>query len=106
MSAVISQKGNAYLEGFSDQWGPWQAYWREPTAANRQACRASLSPQTIRDRQYGTGAHPHTLSPDGYTLDIAYIRRHWRICKGTADAATGLRAHTDVGLHERAKLPK
>ncbi|MCS3748445.1 pimeloyl-ACP methyl ester carboxylesterase [Xanthomonas arboricola] len=75
VSAIISQNGNAYLEGFSDQWGPWQTYWREPTVANRQACRASLSPQTTRDWQYGTGADPRKLSPDGYTLDIAYMAR-------------------------------
>lgn len=75
VQAIISQNGNAYLEGFSDQWGPWQAYWREPTAANRDACRDSLSPQTIRDWQYGTGADPGRLSPDGYTLDIAYMAR-------------------------------
>ncbi|CAD0302370.1 alpha/beta hydrolase [Xanthomonas hortorum pv. pelargonii] len=75
VSAIISQNGNAYLEGFSDQWGQWQTYWREPTAANRQACRGSLSPQTIRDWQYGTGADPSKLSPDGYTLDIAYMAR-------------------------------
>ncbi|MCC4585707.1 alpha/beta fold hydrolase [Xanthomonas sp. NCPPB 1067] len=75
VTAIISQNGNAYLEGFSDQWDAWQAYWREPSAANREACRASLSPQTIRDWQYGTGADPSRLSPDGYTLDIAYMAR-------------------------------
>jgi len=75
ISAIISQNGNAYLEGFSDEWGPWQAYWRDPTPTHREACRASLSPQTIRDWQYGTGADPARLSPDGYTLDIAYMAR-------------------------------
>jgi pimeloyl-ACP methyl ester carboxylesterase len=73
--AIISQNGNAYVEGFSDQWGPWEAYWREPSAANREACRPSLSPDTIRDWQYGTGAEPGLLSPDGYELDIAYMAR-------------------------------
>lgn len=75
VTAIISQNGNAYLEGFSDQWDPWQAYWRDPSAANREACRPSLSPQTIRDWQYGTGADPQKLSPDGYNLDILYMAR-------------------------------
>ncbi|PHN79188.1 alpha/beta fold hydrolase [Pseudomonas syringae] len=75
VTAIISQNGKAYLEGFSDQWGPWQAYWREPSAANREACRASLSPQVIRDWQYGTGADPEKLSPDGCNLDILYMAR-------------------------------
>ncbi|GFM82387.1 alpha/beta hydrolase [Pseudomonas cichorii] len=75
ITAIISQNGNAYMEGFSDQWGPWQTYWREPTAANREACRASLSPETIRDWQYGTGSDLKKLSPDGYNLDILYMAR-------------------------------
>lgn len=75
VSAIISQNGNAYVEGFSDEWDPWEAYWREPTDANREACRASLSPDTIRNWQYGTGADPALLSPDGYELDIAYMAR-------------------------------
>ncbi|UNE64598.1 alpha/beta fold hydrolase [Xanthomonas oryzae] len=75
VSAIISQNGNAYLEGFSDQWDAWKAYWREPSAANREACRASLSPQTMREWQYGTSVAPDTLSPDGDTLDIAYMAR-------------------------------
>lgn len=75
VTAIISQNGNAYLDGFSDDWAPWQAYWREPTAANREACRPSLSPEAIRDWQYGTGADPARLSPDGYELDIAYMAR-------------------------------
>ena len=75
VTAIISQNGNAYLEGFSDQWGPWQTYWREPTDAHREACRPSLSPDTIRNWQYGTGTDPDLLSPDGYELDIAYMAR-------------------------------
>ncbi|MCM8732512.1 alpha/beta fold hydrolase [Hephaestia sp. GCM10023244] len=75
ITAIISQNGNAYTDGFSDEWGDWQAYWREPTAENREACRASLSPETIRNWQYGTGADPSLLSPDGYALDIAYMAR-------------------------------
>jgi pimeloyl-ACP methyl ester carboxylesterase len=75
ISAIISQNGNAYIEGLSDQWGAWQAYWREPSAANREACRASLAPDTIRDWQYGTGSDPVLLPPDGYELDIAHMAR-------------------------------
>jgi pimeloyl-ACP methyl ester carboxylesterase len=75
ISAIVSQNGNAYLEGFSDEWGTWESYWREPSAANREACRLSIAPDTIRNWQYGTGADPTLLSPDGYELDIAYMAR-------------------------------
>ena len=75
IAAIISQNGNAYLEGFSGEWGAWQTYWREPTDAHREACRPSLSPNTIRNWQYGTGTDLDLLSPDGYELDIAYMAR-------------------------------
>ena len=75
VTAIISQNGNAYLEGLSDAWGPWQTYWREPTVEHREACRDSLLPETIRDWQYLHGADPDRVSPDGFTLDIAYMAR-------------------------------
>ncbi|WP_425646558.1 alpha/beta fold hydrolase [Agrobacterium leguminum] len=75
ITSIISQNGNAYLEGFSDEWSAWQNYWKDPSVENRDACRPSLSPDTIRNWQYGTGAAQGRLSPDGYTLDIAYMTR-------------------------------
>lgn len=73
--AIISQNGNAYLEGFSDAWGTWEAYWRSPTPENWEACRELLAPDTIRNVQYLHGADPQRVSPDGYTLDIAFMAR-------------------------------
>jgi pimeloyl-ACP methyl ester carboxylesterase len=75
VSAIVSQNGNAYVEGFSDQWGPWETYWHDPSEENRDACRPSLAPDTIKNWQYGTGVDPSRLSPDGYELDIAYMAR-------------------------------
>ena len=74
ISAIISQNGNAYIEGLSAEWGPWQAYWREPTAANREVCRASLTDEAIRF-QYQHGAPADRVSPDGSTLDSFYMHR-------------------------------
>jgi pimeloyl-ACP methyl ester carboxylesterase len=75
VTAIISQNGNAYLEGFSDAWGPFQAYWRDPTEAHRDACRASFSPDAVKNWQYLHGADERCVSPDGYTLDLAYLAR-------------------------------
>jgi pimeloyl-ACP methyl ester carboxylesterase len=75
IAAIISQNGNAYIEGLSDAWEPWQAYWKSPTPENREACREALSPAVIRDVQYLHGTDPTRVSPDGYTLDIAYMAR-------------------------------
>jgi pimeloyl-ACP methyl ester carboxylesterase len=63
------------MEGFSDAWTVWQNYWKHPTPENREACRGSLSPDVIRNIQYLHGADPRRVSPDGYTLDIAYMSR-------------------------------
>jgi pimeloyl-ACP methyl ester carboxylesterase len=75
VTAIISQNGNAYIEGLSDAWTPWRTYWAEPTQANREACRASLDPEAIRTGQYLHGADPARVSPDGYSLDNAYMAR-------------------------------
>lgn len=74
VAAIVTQNGNAYVEGLSPAWEPWQAYWREPTPERREACRASLSDDAIRF-QYQHGAPAERLSPDGYTLDLHYMRR-------------------------------
>src|SRR4029077_14951188 len=48
ITAIISQNGNAYEEGLSDGWTPIQAYWQEPSVANREALRSFLAPDTTR----------------------------------------------------------
>jgi pimeloyl-ACP methyl ester carboxylesterase len=75
ITAIITQNGNAYMEGFSNAWTVWQNYWKHPTPENREACRESLSSEVLRDIQYLYGADPRRVSPDGYTLDIAYMSR-------------------------------
>ena len=42
ITAIISQNGNAYLEGLSEGWNPIQAYWKEPTPENRFLLRSFL----------------------------------------------------------------
>src|SRR5271170_99386 len=74
ITAIITQNGNAYEEGFSREWGPWQTYWREPTPEHREATRDSLSDKAIRF-QYEHGAPAGLVSPDGYMLDTFYMHR-------------------------------
>jgi pimeloyl-ACP methyl ester carboxylesterase len=73
--AIISQNGNAYEEGLSDGWNPIRAYWQDPSAANRAALRAFLTPETTF-WQYTHGvADTSLVSPDGYSLDNFYLGR-------------------------------
>ena len=75
ISGIISQNGNAYEEGLSDGWAPIRAYWQDPSAANREALRAFLKPETTH-WQYTHGVADRTLvSPDGQSLDNYYLAR-------------------------------
>ncbi len=76
ITAIISQNGNAYEDGLSDGWAPVQTYWREPTQANREALRSVLLAPEATVWQYTHGVSDiSTVSPDGYTLDNAYLAR-------------------------------
>jgi pimeloyl-ACP methyl ester carboxylesterase len=75
ISAIISQNGNAYLEGLSEGWNPIRAYWEDSSAANRDALRSFLAPEaTIWQYTHGV-ADPSAISPDGYSLDNFYLGR-------------------------------
>ena len=75
ITAVISQNGNAYLEGLSEGWNPIQAYWKNPSLENRAALRTFLKPETTQ-WQYTHGVRsPERLSPDSWTLDSALLAR-------------------------------
>jgi len=75
ITAVISQNGNAYLEGLSEGWNPIQAYWKDPSPDNRAALRAFLTPESTR-WQYTHGVpSPERLSPEAWTLDSALLAR-------------------------------
>jgi pimeloyl-ACP methyl ester carboxylesterase len=75
ITAIVSQNGNAYVEGLSEGWSPIQKYWREPTSENRDGVRQMLAPETTQ-WQYTHGTpDPTRVSPDGYTLDNHYLAR-------------------------------
>ena len=75
ITAIISQNGNAYEEGLSEGWNPIQAYWREPTQANRDALRGFLTPETTLFQYTHGVADPSLVSPDGRSLDDYYLAR-------------------------------
>ena len=75
ITGIISQNGNAYVEGLSDGWNPIQRYWRDPTDANRRALRELLTPQSIR-WQYTHGVPETSLvAYDGSDLNSFYMTR-------------------------------
>jgi len=75
INAIISQSGNAYIEGLSEAWTPIRQYWQAPSDQNRDALRSLLTPQTTK-WQYTHGV-PDTrlVAPESYTLDAALLAR-------------------------------
>ena len=75
ITALISQNGNAYLEGLSEGWNPIQAYWKDPSPENRSALRAFLKPEATQWQYMHGVPTPERLSPDAWTLDCALLAR-------------------------------
>ncbi|WP_169081765.1 alpha/beta fold hydrolase [Paenibacillus sp. PL91] len=74
VTAIISQNGNVYREGLGEKWADREEYWRNPTQEKRDSYRTAFDPDTIIN-QYIDGTKENQVSPDGYTLDIAYMSR-------------------------------
>lgn len=76
ISAIVTQSGNGYDEGFVESF--WKTVWdyqREQTAETEAAIRTALDVESIK-WQYLTGAPDESLvSPDVWTLDSALLSR-------------------------------
>ena len=75
ITAIISQNGNAYEEGLSEGWNPIQAYWRDPSDANRAALRGFLTPEATRLQYLHGVADEALVAPEAYSLDAALLAR-------------------------------
>ncbi|MGM7644602.1 alpha/beta fold hydrolase [Nocardia sp. JW2] len=76
VSALITQSGNAYLEGFTPFWEPLFAHAND-RAAHEPEVRKLLEPDATK-WQYTHGVPADRLSlvsPDTWTLDQAYLDR-------------------------------
>lgn len=76
ISAIVTQNGNGYDEGFvEDFWTTVWDYQREQTAESEAAIRTALDVESIK-WQYLTGVPDQSLvSPDTWTLDSALLSR-------------------------------
>jgi AhpD family alkylhydroperoxidase len=76
IAALISQNGNAYEEGLSAGWTPIQAYWKEPSVANREALRAFLKQETTRFQYtHGVEDAETRVAPEAMALDQFLMER-------------------------------
>lgn len=76
VSGLISQNGNAYLEGLGDAWAPVRAYWDNPSEANGEVIRdAILTPEGIKWQYLHGVSDPQLIAPESYTLDTLLMDR-------------------------------
>ncbi|KIV99151.1 uncharacterized protein PV09_09107 [Verruconis gallopava] len=75
VTAVITQNGNAYVEGLGDAWAPIKQYWATGSKEDREAIRMLTSADFTRF-QYSMGlSDPSVVQPEAYTLDQALLDR-------------------------------
>lgn len=75
ITGIISQNGNAYEEGLSNEWNPIQKYWQDTTEANRLALKGFVSKEvTLFQYQHGV-SDPSLIAPEAYTLDQKFLDR-------------------------------
>ncbi|MBU5379231.1 alpha/beta fold hydrolase [Pantoea septica] len=76
VTGLVSQNGNAYLEGLGDAWEPIRRYWAQPTLENRQVVHDNVLNLAGTRWQYLHGVSDETLvAPEGYMLDTLLMER-------------------------------
>jgi pimeloyl-ACP methyl ester carboxylesterase len=76
ISALISQNGNAYVEGLSDDWAPVRAYWENPSQQNRDALRSLSTLETTRwQYHHGVTNAEERIAPEAIILDQTLLDR-------------------------------
>jgi pimeloyl-ACP methyl ester carboxylesterase len=77
IEAIISQNGNAYVEGLGDAWAPIREFWASPNGHDdrKKIEDAVLTFETTR-WQYTHGTPEGiAIAPESYTLDYALMER-------------------------------
>jgi pimeloyl-ACP methyl ester carboxylesterase len=77
ISAIVSQNGNAYVEGLGETWGPMKKYWATDSAEDREIIRNRvLNPErTYWQYTSGSPTNGKGVPPESYTLDLALMGR-------------------------------
>jgi pimeloyl-ACP methyl ester carboxylesterase len=70
VTALITQNGNAYEEGLSDEWASARTYWQHPTPANRAALRAMHTPEAVHFQYYHGTPDCTQVAPEAPALDL------------------------------------
>ncbi len=76
MAAIVTQNGNAYVDGLGRPfWDGLERYWQTGAPYDRDALRPALE-MPITQFQYLDGSpHPHRIQPEAYHLDQQLMDR-------------------------------
>jgi pimeloyl-ACP methyl ester carboxylesterase len=76
IAGIISQNGNAYLDGLGEQaWAPLRAYWAKPSSSGREALRSRITFDGVKAAYFQGVPDPDRIEPESYTLDAAILAR-------------------------------
>ena len=77
VTAIITQNGNAYEEGFgADFWAPLRSYWKTDSPEERKAIEDKVLTLETTKWQYEFGSsNPRAIQPETYYLDQALFDR-------------------------------
>jgi pimeloyl-ACP methyl ester carboxylesterase len=90
IAAIITQNGNAYVEGFvGDVMEPLFAYGRDRTEANAEALRTFISPDGVKWQFTHGVSDPSVVDPDSWT------NAHWAAASSPERVAAQLELFAD-----------
>jgi pimeloyl-ACP methyl ester carboxylesterase len=75
VTALITQNGNAYEEGLSEEWTSARTYWQHPTPENRAALRAMHTWETVQFQYRHGTPDPMQVAPEAPALDLWGLSR-------------------------------
>lgn len=76
IQAIISQNGNAYVEGLGSFWDPIKNVWNtNNSAAGRDALRPFLEIDGTKSQYFGGTVDPSAIAPESYSLDQYLMNR-------------------------------
>ncbi|KAF7555542.1 hypothetical protein G7Z17_g2083 [Cylindrodendrum hubeiense] len=86
VAAIVSQNGNAYVEGFGKEfWAPIRKYWDSGSTEDRNALRPALELDSVKWQYTNGSKNPDQIQPESYHLDHALMQR-----KGNQDVQLDL----------------
>ena len=105
VTAIVSQNGNAYVEGLGDARAPSRRCWMHPTSENREAIRKGLDAEGVRG-EYSVGIPNRSCEANVIDMFIRKIRQITEAAlRVSGDQNLGMRVDVALGSGGRCGGP-